>query len=519
MAILSALFMLAALLTYVHGRKEIEKGSFRSGSIWIFIGVPAFTLLAALSKENGLLAPLLCGVIEWAYFIPRAGNRRPIAARIFIGAFVALPVIGALLLLVIQPGFYFDGYTNRPFGPMERLLTQSRVLFDYLGNILLPAGSEMSLMRDDYVISTGLFTPITTVFSVAGWLALAGLAVLMRRRIPGFSAGIAIFLVGHLMESTIFPLLIYFEHRNYLPAIGTLWAVAALLAAAAPRVHAKMDHPKPIFVTGITLMLLVLSAATYSRSTVWSSTETLLRQAVQAHPDSRHLRMELQRMEMSKPFPDVEAARRHARHLMNLERPSTQLIGTINLFLIDCMVDQKTDQTLIDRAFNIKPETIEADVFHAFDVLANTIRRLPCPDLRPSILATLATNAIEHSGISDDAMLAWRMRFLAAKLYYYDGNLPSAYRQALTAWESSKRHPAVGMLLAELSIHLGLHDRADELLARLDELIPQTDTEGRRALEQNRRTLNQIFLEGTGRRQAPFPNLFLDSVKDAEPES
>src|SRR5690606_28809210 len=34
------------------------------------------------------------------------------------------------------------------------------------------------------------------------------------------------FFSGHLLESTVFPLELYFEHRNYLPMIGILLAAA-----------------------------------------------------------------------------------------------------------------------------------------------------------------------------------------------------------------------------------------------------------------------------------------------------
>ena len=39
--------------------------------------------------------------------------------------------------------------------------------------------------------------------------------------------GILFFLAGHALESSIFPLEIYFEHRNYLPAVGLALALVS----------------------------------------------------------------------------------------------------------------------------------------------------------------------------------------------------------------------------------------------------------------------------------------------------
>jgi hypothetical protein len=52
MAQLSALFILLALLAYVHGREALEQGRLRSGVTWLFLAVPAATALGMLCKEK-----------------------------------------------------------------------------------------------------------------------------------------------------------------------------------------------------------------------------------------------------------------------------------------------------------------------------------------------------------------------------------------------------------------------------------------------------------------------------------
>ena len=381
MAMLSAFFVLLALFTYVRGRISIEAGRVRAGSWLILIGVPLLAALATFSKENGVLAFPLCALIEFIYFQPRVGSRRPWPVRFFMIFGVLLPVLLASVIWITNPDFYLAGYANRPFGPVERLLTESRVLFDYTGKLLIPVGSQFSLLRDDYEISEGLLTPITTLFSITGWIALVIIAIRWKTILPGFAAGIGIFLIGHSLESGIFPLLIYFEHRNYLPSVGIILAVASLITYAATYLGDHVDHKKALFAGGTSALILTLAVATHARSNIWQSNELLMAQSLDAHPGSRHLRMELQRLEMEKPFPDLASVQKHARYLQTKERSSTRLIGLIMESLLECDMQGELSQRIRSELFTEQPDTIEADLFHAINVLSKNIIREPCENL------------------------------------------------------------------------------------------------------------------------------------------
>lgn len=507
MAILSAFFTLATLLAFIHGRSKIEIGSWRTGSAWLFIAVPLLTVLAALSKENGLLALLLCGVIEWVYFMPQNAARRPTAARLFVLLFIGLPLAGALLLLLLQPGFYFDGYANRPFEPLERVLTQTRVLFDYVGKLLIPVGSTFSLLRDDYQISNNLFSPLTTLFSVLGWVFLVTMAILLRRRVPGFSAGIGIFLVGHGMESTIFPLLIYFEHRNYLPAIGIILSVAALLAAAGHYLRTKLEHPRRVLQIGIFGLLIALAVATFARATVWSSNEALIRESLENYPSSVHLLMELQHILMTKSNPDVGSARELSRQLLRQERPSTQLIGMLNLIRIDCLVDGETSPPLVKRAFEIQPETVQADLFTTFDALGNVLIEKPCVNLTAEQLADEIVEMVEQQALPSTLIQLWRLRFLGAKLYYSEGKLSEAYSQARAAWSGSGNSPTIGLMVLGLQINLDMLESASQLYGELEKEIKPSNYRGRSLLEQYGNELDRKLLHNGKSRADKFSEL------------
>ena len=490
MAMLSALFMLCALLAYFHGRSKLELGPSRSGVAWLFVGVPVFTILAALSKENGLLAPLLCGVLEWAYFRPAGTARRPNPVRLFLGLFVFAPIAFALLLLVVKPGFYFDGYANRPFSPVERVLTQGRVLFDYVAGLLRPAGPKFSLYRDDYPLSTGLFTPWTTAAAWVGWAAVVALAVRIRTRMPGFSAGIGIFLVGHAMESSVFPLLIYFEHRNYLPAIGLLLAVATLIAHGYARIRDSMARPRLLAGAGFAALLVVLAGAVFARALIWQDKETMVQQSLKAYPDSRFARMEMANLAMNRRAPAPDLARRQYLHLIEQPRPSTQMIGRLGLITIDCFVHKKTAPEQISGALDIQPEAVEADLITAIKSLASIVGSNECQGLSPERLASELVGFSDRLSASGLHSPTWRLRFRAARLFAAADEPDAALAQATQAWNLRPSEIPIGMFAAQLHAGLGNIEDARRLLTEIAPRIPESDRTGQRLLGELRATLD-----------------------------
>jgi len=491
MAILSTLFMLLAILAYLHGRTLLQAGQRRRrGTLWIFAGVPVITGLGALCKENALLAPLICAAIELILY-SRRRQPRPNAARWFLLLGGLLPILGAAALLLIKPGIVLDGFDNRPFTLTERLLTQGRVLFDYLGQLLIPRGQQMSLFRDDYIISEGMLQPWTTVAAWTGWAMIIAAAWLARTRIPGFTAGIAIFLIGHAMESSIFPLLIYFEHRNYFPAIGVFFALAALVVHAYGRIQAQTTAGgKPLQLL-LAALLLALSAATFSRASVWSSNQTLLTQSVRHYPDSRTLRMELAQLLMNQRPPNVEAARQHYRHLLDGRRASTRIVGAAGLIASSCFATNRGSLDYLENALEQPVDSIEADLLSALTALSAIVRRSECKGVPPARLAELFDAMLNSAEPRLAGKYARQLRYRAAQLYASSQQPRKAIEQLELALAFDPWDPPAAVLMLELQIAQGNLDRAKTLLARLAEQIPEADRHGQRLLEHYRRQLEK----------------------------
>lgn len=230
MTSLSACFLLAALLLHIAARE----GGVRAGWLRLVLAWGVFWPLSFFSKETGVLFPLFA--LAWELIVRRSASSGLDRFARGFAVMCGLTFAAGLLYWLSPTGLWLRvGYEYRPFTLAERLLTEGRVLWLYLGLILLPRLEAFGLYHDDIVVSTGLLEPWTTM---PAWLGLAGLvwwAWRARDRMPLVSFGIAWFFVGHLLESTVLPLEIAHEHRNYLPLCGVLLAVMAGLAHLAER--------------------------------------------------------------------------------------------------------------------------------------------------------------------------------------------------------------------------------------------------------------------------------------------
>lgn len=234
MNLLAVTFTLLGLLAWLRMRAADEQP--RVFHVLGFAVFPAALALAAFSKENGLLLIAYVAVIELCMPARPAVSRYRAWRALFVFAPVALVTVG---LLWQWQELVLNGYANRPFTFEERVLTQFRVLVDYLQSIVAPSGSQIGLFKESYALSTGWFSPPSTLIGVLLLAIPTVLALVLRRRYPLLALGWLWFLAGHAMESTVFPVEIYFEHRNYLPSLGPLLIVVVVGAG----ILRKLESP------------------------------------------------------------------------------------------------------------------------------------------------------------------------------------------------------------------------------------------------------------------------------------
>jgi hypothetical protein len=280
MTSLSALFTLLGLVLYVSGRTRLDRGD--RGIPLIASAVLLCLPLAVLSKDNGILMVAYVAIVEifvFAQVTDLAARRRAhwIASAVFVAC-----VAATVAFFLLRGSVITGDYEARGLTMSQRLLTEGRVLIWYLQMVLLPDLSQLGLVHDDWALSTSLFNPLSTAFA---WTVIAGLALAgwyLRNRIPAVGFGIGWFLAGHALESTIIPLDLVYEHRNYLPSLGLILGAASMARSASE--YAKLRTRA--MVAALVAIFVVLAALTSSRTFEWRSILNWTVAQVQRHPRS-----------------------------------------------------------------------------------------------------------------------------------------------------------------------------------------------------------------------------------------
>lgn len=235
-------------------------------------------------------------------------DRRVVLLFVFI---LLLPMIVGLAWLVphvLGPG----EWDIRDFTLGQRLLTEPRVLVDYLHWTMLPDPGTLSLYHDQLPISRGLYTPWTTLPAIASLALLLCIAWWLRDRRPLIALGILWFFAAQLLTATIVPLELVYEHRNYFASIGVLLALFSLLLGL------RKTIALPIVRGAVASLLLIwFAGVTYLRAQDWSNPLRLAIAEANRHPDSPRANYEAGRLLIIasnyKPSPALDRAKIYLR--------------------------------------------------------------------------------------------------------------------------------------------------------------------------------------------------------------
>ena len=274
MTSMAALFYIIALFCYVKAR--IINGI--TPKILFFAATVLFGVMALFSKENSGMLPIMIGAYE-LFFLQRPGSR-PLNRKMImvLGGALMLFVLICLLLLGTNPlAGILNGFDHREFTLGQRLLTQTRIIFHYLTLLVLPLPSRLNFAYD-YQLSTGLLAPPQTLLAIIGLAGLALLIFFLYRRDRLTSFALFWFLGNLVVESTIIPLELIFEHRMYVPAMFLILSATAWCY----RLTDKRTVTPRLIAVGITALLCVF---TWQRNAVWKNEITLWTDVVAKSPN------------------------------------------------------------------------------------------------------------------------------------------------------------------------------------------------------------------------------------------
>lgn len=277
MASMSAFFTLAALIVYVRQRNRKSSGG-KYCPYRIALGTTLF-ILGFLSKENAITIFLYILVLEITLYKRGVSvDRSLFSSRVFTGMILISTAVSIMLLFVFKDSF-FNGYQMREYNLVERLLTQVHVLWLYIHQILLPNIDNMSLYWDHFEITRSINA--STGLLISCYVAAILWAITKRSSQSVFCIGILFFFASHLLESTIFPLELVFEHRNYLALYGIV-----LLFVWSGFILSKRLNNKKLALLTVAMVLIPLSLQTRFRSLEWSDHMVVTGLAAMRTPES-----------------------------------------------------------------------------------------------------------------------------------------------------------------------------------------------------------------------------------------
>lgn len=409
MTSLSAMFLLLSMTMHVWARQK-KSGGWKN-LVCYALAWGVFFPLAVFSKETGVLYLLYVAVYE-ALIQRRLKSGLDHFAKIYL---ILLGLAGAGLLgyLGLAPGGgLLGGYQERSFNLVQRLLTECRIIWVYIEMILAPTMPAFGLYHDDFVISTELFKPPATFAAICTLGLLFLSACLLWKRAVLVSFGIFWFLAGHSLESSIFPLELMHEHRNYLPSFGILLAVGSALTSR------KMTEPiYKMLTSGAILVLFLYSALiTHLRADMYG--DDFRRTQIESSYRSESLRSNYEAGALL-----VNMYNQHREPLLMgfaekyFERVNsldpTYKLGLIGMLQLDCLSDKSARVEAFDeltlRLANGKWIPFDRTVMHGIAEMANEgtlcLSREQVDQLFTAALANKSASLQDRSVVKSDYTL------------------------------------------------------------------------------------------------------------------
>ena len=281
MASMAGMFSIMAMYFYLKGRTSAPK-SLRGPHFFLCI---VCSILAIGSKENAVMLPMV--ILIYDLFLIQGVTKKNIQRySFFLLIVILISLVLALLIAgpsIFNPKSLISGYQNRGFTLSERLLTEPRVILFYISLLLYPMPNRLCF-EHDIPLSISLFTPLSTILSIVAILLALCLTVRGARKWPFISFCIIFFFLNHLIEASVFPIEIIFEHRNYLPSM-LFFAPIAILLLKGIELFSSRKALQALLIIFLILVPIGWGHSTFVRNMAWKTDESLYLDCVEKYPD------------------------------------------------------------------------------------------------------------------------------------------------------------------------------------------------------------------------------------------
>jgi len=241
MTSMAGMFYLLSFVLYIQGRLSPGYPRFI-----YFGGMVLSYLLGVFSKENAAILPFFIALYEFYFF--QKGELTPRNKKTVLGLVLSLLILGGIGFFIWGQRYIqvtIEGYQTRTFTMAERVLTQSRIVLYYLTLLIYPYPSRLNLDYD-FPISRSILDPPTTLISILIIAGLIGYSIWTAKKRPLLSFFILWYFGNLLIESSIFPLEMVFEHRLYLPSIGPFALFSLLTVRGLENLKKRVSFPEPM---------------------------------------------------------------------------------------------------------------------------------------------------------------------------------------------------------------------------------------------------------------------------------
>ena len=110
-------------------------------------------------------------------------------------------------------------------------------------------------------------------------------ALFWRKKYPIFALGVLWFLAGHILESSFIGLMLYFEHRNYLPMLGILFA--GLYGFFWIFDYMRVTYLRKVAIWFSIFYLSLFAMVTWLETGLWGQPLVQAKMWAEQHPQSR----------------------------------------------------------------------------------------------------------------------------------------------------------------------------------------------------------------------------------------
>jgi hypothetical protein len=455
MTLLMALFILLGLLAYVRGIRNVNLPPLRR-AIWISTGLGLCTTLSFLSKENGILLPVYALVLDTTLLRTEVA-RLPRSLQ-WLRRLIIWPVTLFLGGYLLRAGFNAWGQSgSHDFTLGERLLTEPRVLFTYVGNTLLPRFGVYGLYHDDFTVSHSLLSPFSTALCIALLVAVAVAGFVSTTRRPLLALAILWYLAGHLIESSTVMLELYFEHRNYVPLIGVMMAIGIGIT----RVHVPAN--RKLIQLGYGTWVFACCLATALSARVYASENLLATAWAQEQPGSARAQIYLaglltQNGHLDQALRIVSTAQE--RH------PQNAGLAVNRIFLLCKMGALRTsDMDELDRMLRTAP--FDRAAFENMQTLRELAFSKHCPALDDARWKNSADMLLSNPAYGSNGVANGSIHYQKHLWAVQHGDLNMAIGELDAAYLADP-DPNIPRLQAKYLVSAGLQDQAVAILRGTD---------------------------------------------------